>query len=166
MAIIDCAEELSGMPLQIEFTFKSKIELVWKNCNKSYEIIWFASAVGGRSMNDYSPGKLNRKVILTEWRFGATIYVYFISLNIHSWDFIEEFQESILIYYLFNDTSDLLQKCTQLLMPFSGTIRTYYALSNGVIRFVSSVSTLFWASETIFWLHCILIQLITSILWF
>ena len=64
-----------------EFTFKSKIELVWKNCNKSYEIIWFASAVGGRSMNDYSPGKLNRKVILTEWRFGATIYVYFISLN-------------------------------------------------------------------------------------
>ena len=64
-----------------EFTFKSKIELVWKNCNKSYEIIWFASAVGGRSMNDYSPGKLNRKVILTEWRFGATIYVYFMSLN-------------------------------------------------------------------------------------
>ena len=149
-----------------EFTFKSKIELVWKNCNKSYEIIWFASAVGGRSMNDYSPGKLNRKVILTEWRFGATIYVYFISLNTYFWDFIEEFQESILIYYLFKDTSGLLQKCTQLLMPFSGTIRTYYALSNGVIRFVSSVSTLFWASETAFWLNCILIQLITSILWF
>ena len=94
-------------------------------------------------MNDYSPGKLNRKVILTEWRFGATIYVYFISLNTYFWDFIEEFQESILIYYLLKDTSGLLQKCTQFLMPFSGTIRTYYALSNGVIRFVSSVSTLF-----------------------